>query len=126
MTYRAGSCVPACTTGSGQTVEWLGSWSIPQGSFLTFRFTADVAGTVGGEVLINWIEAVGTNFDLAVNNRRVTVLTPTPTATPVSIPVAGDDALQRDRGHRPERGGAGLLSNDVDGNGDPLTYRRLR
>ncbi len=77
---------------AGQIVEWTGSWSIPQGSFITFRFTADVSGTSGGEELVNWIEAEGTNFDVAINNRRVTVLTPTPTATPVSIPVAGDDA----------------------------------
>jgi len=123
MTYRAGSCVPGCTTGSGQTVEWLGTWSIPQGSFITFRFTADVSGTTGGEELVNWIVAEGTNFQIAQNNRRVTVLTPTPTATPTTFPVAGNDVYGGTEDTVLNVAAPGLLANDTDANGDPLSVQ---
>ncbi len=124
MTYRAGSCNPAGCSGGGQSVEWNGTWSIPQGTFRTFRFTADVTGTTGGEVLVNWVQAEGSNFTLAVNNRRVTVQTPTPTATPVSIPVAGDDAYPGTEDTVLNVGAlVGLLANDTDANGDPLSVQ---
>jgi hypothetical protein len=123
MSYRAGSCNPAGCSGGGQTVEWNGTWSIPQGTFRTFRFTADVTGTTGGEVLVNWVQAEGSNFTLAQNNRRVTVQTPTPTATPVSVPVAGDDAYNGVEDAVLIVGAPGLLANDTDANGDPLSVQ---
>ncbi len=65
MTYRAGSCVPAMQRQRTDRGMGPGPWTIPQGTFRTFRFTADVTGTSGGEVLINWVQAEGSNFTLA-------------------------------------------------------------
>ena len=64
----------------------------PAGLVHDLRFAADVAGTLAGDVLTNEVETAGGNFETAVNVRRVYVFTPTPTATPVEIPIANDDA----------------------------------
>lgn len=88
-----GGCNPAasCTAVmGGDTVVWNVDEWIPQGSFRRFRFNALVTGAAG-EVFTNQVTTEGGNFATATNVKNVYVYTPTPTATPVTIPVANDD-----------------------------------
>jgi len=120
-TMSPGPVVP-CSATAGE-VRWTFSPPrvIPQGRFVRFSFQAAVSGINPGAVLVNEAETQGDNFETAVYVRRVYAYTPTPTSTPVTVPVAGDDSYSTSEDVPLTQPAPGLLANDTDAAWDTLS-----
>ena len=131
MSYNGG-CVPACGASPGDTtITWIVDEWIPQSGFSRFRFIANANG-IAGEVFLNEVETQGGNFETSFNVKRVYVYTPTPTSTPITIPVANDDpngapavTYATNEDNPLSIIAPGLLANDTDAAWDTLSASPL-
>ena len=120
MSYAPGTCSPVPCSVAGNQVIWNFAPAIPitQGSFYRLSLQANVSGTSPGDVLTNQVETSGGNFATSVNVKRVYVYTPTPTATPIEVPIANNDSATTNEDTSVN---IDVLSNDTQLRDVPLT-----
>jgi uncharacterized repeat protein (TIGR01451 family) len=81
-----------------------------------------VNGLAAGDVISNEAEARGGNFATSSYVRRIYAYTPTPTSTPITIPVANDDSYSTSEDVALNVAApGGLLANDTDAAWDTLS-----
>jgi uncharacterized repeat protein (TIGR01451 family) len=130
LTYVANSANPSgsyepCPNGGGMAVVWTTNVSIPQGAFSRFTFQAESDHPTAGATFTNTVMTYGGNFDTATNWRTVYAYTPTPTATPVTIPTILDDAFGGMEDTPIAPGTPGVLANDTDSPWDTLAATQV-
>ncbi len=134
MTWIPGSCsvmpgpsAPCTLVGNTLTFTFSPPRNIPQNQFVRVTFQADVAGMAAGGVISNEAEARGGNFATSTYVRRIFAYTPTPTSTPITIPVANDDPGSPPASYVTNEdtpfnlAAPGLLANDTDAAWDTLS-----